>query len=243
MDKKVLKYEFKRIVFSKMFIVTFIIALIFSAVDFYASIIRGVSVTAPFSQWSYCKFLCDINSILLLIVMFFCTDFFSKQEERVQEITLFTPMPFKKIWVSKSIAIFISYSIVALSCILLSLFFYKLTLDYTDFQKFLIPIIVILLPTFVFVFGISIYLGNKSQTLLYIAIPIIIMLSLLSFDVIPFLDIFAKGYITNAPKIAELDSLGEPIFNLSLTFIMSRILFLLLGIVLILFKRPKKVSK
>jgi len=64
MDIKILKYELKRIIFSKMFVITFIIALFFSVIDLYTEIIQGVSGTSPFSKWSYCKFLCDINKVL-----------------------------------------------------------------------------------------------------------------------------------------------------------------------------------
>lgn len=118
MNRKIVKYELKKIVFSKMFIVTSIILLIFSSIDFYTSVILGISGTAPFSKWSYCKFLCDINSILLMMVMFFCTDFFSNQESKVKEITWFTPMPQRKVWIAKFTAIFISYLITVLCCIL-----------------------------------------------------------------------------------------------------------------------------
>lgn len=243
MDKKIFRYELKRIIFSRMFIVTFILALVFCVIDFYFEIISGVSGTAPFSQWSYCKFLCDVNTILLLIVMFFCTDFFSSQEERVKEITLFTPVPYKKIWLSKSLAIFSSYFIVSLSCIILSLFFYKLTFNFTTFQNFLLPVLIILLPSFILVFGASVYLGSKSQTLLYILIPVIMLLSLMSFHITPFIDIFAKGYIVHTPKVAGLDITGEPIFKLSIDFIISRFLFSLLGIFLFLLTTQKSSLK
>ncbi|APH13509.1 ABC-2 transporter family protein [Clostridium sporogenes] len=232
MDIKILKYELKRIIFSKMFVITFIIALFFSVISLYTGIIQGVSGTAPFSKWSYCKFLCDINTIMLLILMLSCTGLFSRNEQRVREITSCTSLPQKKYLATKSLALFISYLIIAICCILISLVFYKTTFNFTNFRNFLLPILIILLPTFVFVFGTSMFLGSKSQTLLYAWIPIVLILSLISFNSIPFIDIFAKGYVTYMPTVLPVDSLSEPVFSLSLNFIMSRLLFALVGMVL-----------
>ncbi|MPQ34042.1 hypothetical protein E4V42_21850 [Clostridium estertheticum] len=232
MDIKILKYELKKIIFSEMFAITFIIALLFSAINLYTEIIQGVSGTAPFSKWSYCKFLCDINTIMLIILMLSCTGLFSRNEQRVREITSCTSLPQKKYLATKSLALFISYLIIAICCILISLAFYKMTFNFTNFQNFLLPILIILLPTFVFVFGTSMFLGSKSQTLLYAWIPIVLILSLISFNSTPFIDIFAKGYVTYMPTVLPVDSLGEPIFSLSSDFIMSRLLFTLVGMVL-----------
>jgi hypothetical protein len=232
MEIKILKYELKRIIFSKMFVITFIIALLFSVINLYTAIIQGISGTAPFSQWSYCKFLCDINTIMLLILMFSCTGLFSRNEQRVREITSCTSLPPKKYIATKILALFISYLIIALCCILISFVFYKTTFDFTNFQNFLMPIIIILFPTFMFAFGTSIFLGSKNQSLLYAWIPIVLLLSLINFSSTPFIDIFSKGYITYMPTILPVDSLGEPVFSLSLDFIMSRLLFTLIGMVL-----------
>jgi len=232
MNIKILKYELKRIIFSKMFVITFIIAFFFSVIDLYAEIIQGVSDTAPFSQWSYCKYLCDINTIMLLILMLSCTELFSKNEQRVREITSCTSLPQKKYLATKSLTMFISYLIIMVCCILISLIFYKTTFNFISFQNFLLPILIILLPTFVFVFGTSMFLGTKSQILLYSWIPIVLILSLISFNSTPFIDIFAKGYVTYMPTVLPVDSLGEPVFSLSLDFIMSRLTFTLVGMVL-----------
>jgi hypothetical protein len=232
MEIKILKYDLKRIVFSKLFVITFIIELFYSVINLYTEIIQGVSGTSPFSQWSYCKFLCDINAIMLLILMLSCTELFSRNEQRVKEITSCTAMPPKKYLATKSLALIISYIIVAICCILISVVFYKTTFHFTSFQNFLMPILIILLPTFAFVFGTSMFLGSKSQTLLYAWIPVVLILSLMSFHSTPFIDISAKGYITDMPTVLPVDKLGEPVFRLSFDFIMSRLLFTLVGVVL-----------
>ncbi|AKA67235.1 hypothetical protein [Clostridium scatologenes] len=234
MDMKILKYELKRIIFSKIFVITFIIALFFSVIDLYTEIIQGVSGTAPFSKWSYCKFLCDINTIMLLILMLTCTGLFSRNEQRVREITSCTSLPQKKYLTTKNLALLISYLIIAMCCIFISVIFYKTTFNFTNFENFLLPILIILLPTFAFVFGTSMFLGSKKQIFLYIWIPIVLILSLVNFNNAPFIDIFAKGYASYMPTILPVDGFGEPVFILSSHFIISRIIFTLIGIMLYL---------
>lgn len=234
MDMKILKYELKRIIFSKIFVITFIIALFFSVIDLYTEIIQGVSGTAPFSKWSYCKFLCDINTIMLLILMLTCTGLFSRNEQRVREITSCTSLPEKKYLTTKNLALLISYLIIAICCIFISIVFYKTTFNFANFQNFLLPILIILLPTFAFVFGTSMFLGSKNQIFLYVWIPIVLILSLVNFNNAPFIDIFAKGYVSYMPTILPVDGLGEPVFILSSHFIISRFIFTLVGIMLYL---------
>lgn len=234
MDAKILKYELKRIICSKIFAVTFIIGFFFSVIYLYTEIIQGVSGTAPFSQWSYCMFLCEINTILLLVLMLSCTGLFSRKEQSVREITSFTPLPQKKYIATKSFVLFIAYFILAFCCILISLVFYKTTFHFVNFKKFLLPILLILLPTFIFVSGTSMFLGSRSQRLLYAWIPIVLIWSLIGTSSTPFIDIFAKGYITYMPAGLPVDSFGEPVFSLSFDFIMSRLLITVIGIVLYL---------
>jgi hypothetical protein len=222
--------------------ITFISALFFSVVDLYTQIIQGVSGTAPFSQWSYSKFLCDINTILLLILMLSCTGLFSRNEQRVREITSFTSLPQKKYLATKSLALCISYFIIAISCILISLFFYKTTFNFINFQNFLLPILLILVPTFMFTFGSSMFLGSRNLTLLYAWIPIFLILSLIVLNRTPYIDIFAKGYVTNMPTVLPVNNFGEPIFKVSFDFILSRILITLIGIALYM-ASSKKTSK
>ena len=202
----------------------------YSYIDLYFNIIKGISGTAPFSSWSYSKFLCDINSILLIITMLFCTDLFSKHEELVQEITFFTPISKTKLWIIKSIAIFLSYMITSISCILLSLVFYKTTFDFTNFQNFLLPIFIILIPTFSVIFSLSFYLGNKKQILLYIFIPIVLLISLINFNITPFFDIFANSYIINTASNINIDMLNFSNFSLTIDFIASRFILLICSI-------------
>lgn len=232
MSRKILKYELKRIVFSKLFLLTFFLAVLFSVFDLYTEIIQGVSGTAPFSQWSYCKFLCNINTITLLLLMLSCTDLFSKNEHRVKEITSCSPISQKKYLLIKSLALFISYFIITFCCILISMLFYITTFHIVNFVSFLLPMLIILVPAFMFVFGSSMFLGSKSQGLLYAWIPIVLVLSLMQSNLNVMFDVFGKGYVTYMPTILPVNESFEPVFWLSLDFLMSRIFFASIGLLL-----------
>lgn len=232
MNLKIIKYETKRIICSKLFVITFILTGMYSLLNLYTKIMQGVSGTAPFSPWSYSMFLCNINTMLLFILMLSCTGLFSKKEQHVRAITSCTALSQKKYLTSKIMALFISYFMILVCCIIISLVFYSFIFHYFAFQNFIIPIIIILIPTFVFVLGASMFLGSKSETLLYIWIFIVLLWSMTSFSSTPFLDVFAKGYVTFMPTILPVDALGEPIFKLSFAFIMSRLVITLVGVLL-----------
>jgi hypothetical protein len=135
----------------------------------------------------------------------------------------------KKYLAAKSLALVISYLFTMVCCILISFFFYRTTFHFTNFQNFLLPVLIIILPALMFVFGASMFLGSKSRVLLYVLIPIVLILSSVSINSTPFADIFAKGYVTYMPTVVTVNSLGEPVFHLSFGFILSRLLITLAG--------------
>lgn len=243
MNRILFKYELKRTLFSKVNVVMFVLTLLFSLFTLYTEIIQGVSGTAPFSPWSYSKFLCDIHTIVLLNLMFSCSGLFSKNEQRVREVTSCTSLPQKTVMRTKSLVLFTNYLIQVMGCILISLVFYKVTFQFVNVQSYLLPIVLLLFPAFMFVFGTSLFLGGKRQALLFAWIPIVLIGSWVTLGSNVFIDVFAKGYVTYMPTLVPVDSLGEPVFRLSLAFIMSRLLFTLIGTGLYVASFKKNVMK
>jgi hypothetical protein len=227
---KIFKYELKRLVFSKFFIVVSAITILFSFYTLNTKIIKGVGFTAPFSKWSYSGFLCEVQPFLLLILIFFTTMLFTKNEDLVKKITLATPISYTKYFAVKILSISAAYFLIAAISILISMIFYVMTFQFTNFVHFIFPTLLILLPNFVFVFGISLYLGNKKLTWLYILIPITLILSFLNFNTSPFLDIFTKGFVWHTPSTLPIGIDGDAIFKVSVSFILSRIFLIALGL-------------
>lgn len=245
MNRILFKYELKRTLFSKANAVMFTLALLFSVFTLYTETIQGVSGTAPFSPWSYSKFLCDIHTIVLLSLMFSVSGLFSKNEQRVREVTSCTSLPQKTVIRTKSLVLFTNYLIQVMGCILISLLFYKVTFQFVNVQSYLLPIVLLLFPAFMFVFGTSLFLGSKSQALLFTWIPIVLIGSWVTLGSTVFIDVFAKGYVTYQPSLMPVDRFGEPVFRLAWGFIWSRLLFTLVGAVLYAasFKKTKKWMK
>ena len=73
-------------------------------------------------------------------------------------------------------------------------------------------------------------MGNKNLTWLYILIPIILILSFLNFNTSPFLDIFTKGFVWHTPRTLPIGVDGDAIFKVSISFILSRIFLIALGL-------------
>ena len=230
---KIFKYELKRLIFTKFYLVISALSILYSYNLLTTKYVMGLSSTAPFSQWSYSGFLCDMNTFLLLVVMFFCTYLFSKKEKEVREITRPTPMPENKYFMIKTFAIITTYLILCAAIITVSFIFYAQIFKFTDFCSFLLPMIIVLLPSLLLTIGLCFFLGNKNVSLIYVAMPVVIGLSILELGINPFLDVFAKGYITASPLLVPVDQTGEPLFMLSSVFVMSRVLFLVLGLALI----------
>ncbi len=227
---KIFKYELKRLIGSKVYLSIAAIVLMYSYYLLSNDLFKPLSPVAPFSKWSYSGFLCQVNFLLLLVIMFFATSLFDKKEKKVREITASTPMSTSKYFLIKSLSIAVAYLLLAICVILESFIFYYRIFKFTDFQNFLQPMLIIMLPSFLLVFGLSLYLGSRRNLFIYIMIPIVAILSAVSVTSSPFLDIFANGYINAQPLLVAVDSTGEPLFILSLQFILSRMLFALIGL-------------
>lgn len=240
---KIFKYELKRLIFTKFYLVICVLSILYSYYLLTAKYIKGLSSTAPFSQWSYSGFLCDMNTFLLIVVMFFFTYLFNKKENEVREITRSTPMLENKYLAIKIFAIITTYLILCLAIITVSFIFYAQIFKFTDFCSFILPMIIVLLPSLLLTIGLCFFLGKKNISLIYVAMPIIIGLSILELNVNPFLDVFAKGYITASPLLVQVDQTGEPLFILSSAFVISRFLFSGLGLTLLWMTLSKDRAK
>lgn len=242
MDKVIMKYELKRLLFSKTFVTVLIITFFYAAVNLNTEILQGDSGAAPFSSWSYCLFLCNMNTFLLMLLLLSGRELFSANEKRVWEVTSCTSLPRGKYLFTKYLALMCTYLIAAAGTIIISLLFYKIVFHTAAWQNFIIPVLVIWVPSAFFVFGVSIFTGSRNQVLFSIWIIFVLLGSLINFNGPLFLDVFAKGYVTRMPAVLPVDISGEPVFRLSPDFIWSRVIFLAAGIFFYAVSMKKRLS-
>ena len=105
--------------------------------------------------------------------------------------------------------------------------FYVRFFRFRDFAVFILPSLLLLLPCFTFFAGVGQLLGSLHRGLIYA-----LMLLVLLFRGIPnVFDCFGAGYFSTFPLTLPVGADDEPAFQIEISFIIVRVLYLLAGIV------------
>lgn len=230
---KILKYELKRLIFNKFFFALLVITVLYSYNILSRDIIVGIAYTAPYSRWSYGMYLADVLPLLLITLLFFITYLYSNQEKQVKQLTFATPVSPLKYAVVKCSAMVIGYFIISLFVILLSMIFYGVIFGFYGFTGFLVPILITLIPSMLFIFGTGLLLGSVQSNLLY---ALMIFVLLVGFIPLPaFADLYGGHLFSTYPLKLPVELDGEPIYSLPSAFLLGRIIFSVVGAILIFF--------
>ena len=223
---RLFKYELRRLLINKFFLGLLFITLLYSYYVLRGDIILGVANTAPFSGFSYGWFLSQILPLLAVTMLFFVSFFFTGEEKRVQILVRTTPVDYTKYTLLRSLAIIVGFLIISAAVVIISLVFYATIFRFTAFGAFLLPIVITLIPAMLLVLGLGLVAGRLHSGTLYA-----LMLLLLILGQIPgFVDIFGGGFFQSYPSVVPLDATGEPIFSISASFWVSRLVYALVGI-------------
>ena len=231
-DLKIIRYELKRLIFSKYYVFLLLITGLFAYYILSQKVILGTAYTAPFSNWSYTTFLCDMLPYFLVILLFFCTYVVSRKELRVRTLTLSTPLAVTRYYLFKAVAILSSVFFTVFLIIGLSFGFYALVFDYSCFAGFFTPIILFVIPPLFFVFGLGMLLGSLNEIFLYILIPLMFLFGNLSFPLPIWLDLFGRVIPQTYPYSLQTGADGDIPFMLPPGFWQSRVLWVFSGLVL-----------
>lgn len=232
-----LKYEIRKLIFTKKYFYMMLLLIIWTVDILMRLIINGFRHTAPFSQWSYTEFINLVSPILLMILILLCTSIFSEREKAVRSIIYSTPIAEAKYYMMKGSAITIVFIITAAIPILISFVYYVFLFEYTQYQYFIVPILLFMIPCSVFIFGLSIVLGRISGKLLYALAPLTFIMGTLNLHFIPtWLDLFGNNLMNTyaISFISRIDSEVIP-YVIPNNFIYSRVVFAFLGIFLFAF--------
>jgi len=235
---RILAYELKRLLFNKFFFTLIVISGLYGYLILTSDVIVGVAYTAPFSPWSYGMYLARILPLLLITVFFFITFLYSGQEKSVKLLTFATPVNLFKYCMVKCSAIFVGYLIISLFIILISLVFYARIFRFFGFGVFILPILITLIPGFLFFFGIGLLAGSLQPNTLYV---LMIAVLLLGFFPLPhFLDIYGNNLFGGYPLTLPVGTDGEPLFSLPASFIAGKVFLSLAGTITAYFGMEKK---
>jgi ABC-2 type transport system permease protein len=227
-----MKYELRRLLFNKFFICLLVINGIFAWYTLTTDTIAGVAHTAPFSPWSFGAYLATVMPMIMLTVLFLLSFYFSKKEKQVQDLTSATPVDAVYYLLVRLAVVTLGYFLLCTLVIGMSFCFYAVFFDYYNYIVFLVPIVVIMLPCFVFILGLGLLSGRINVGFLYA-----LMLVTLSFNFIQLpgtFDFFGKGFYSSTPMSMPLIGNEEPVFVLSGMFLAVRSFYFAIGAIMLL---------
>ena len=231
---KLLAYEIKRLIFTKIYAGLLLLTLLFSYYVLSSRTIFGTAYTAPFSQWSFAAYLFDILPFLLLTTLFFCTYVFSKNERRVRTITLTTPLSERGYFLLKACAIALAYLITVLIVFAASLLFYTHVFHFTGFASLLGPLVLVLLPPFVFFFGAAMLLGKTNVNMLYALLLVTFVEGIAGFSVFGHYGLLDAFMVKSYPLTLQVAHAADTLaFDLPAVYVWTRWGWMALGLVLL----------
>jgi len=226
---KILLYELKRLLLNKFFFILTVISALYGYLILSGDIIAGVAYTAPFSPWSYGFYLARVLPLLLITTLFFITFLYSAQEKSVKQLTFATPVNLFKYCLVKCSAIAAGFLLISLFVILISLVFYAKVFRFFNFGNFIIPILITLIPAFLFIFGIGLLAGSIQSNILYVLMIAVLLLGF--FNLPHFFDLYGNNLFGEYPLTLPVGTDGEPVFTLPVSFLAGKFFFSLAGIV------------
>lgn len=229
-----LKYEIRRLIFTKKYFYMILVLVLWTVDVLMRLIINGFYYTAPFSQWSYSEFITLFSPILNIILILLCTSIFCEKEKAVRNIIYSAPLSEEKYYLMKGASVFIVFALTAVIPIIISFIYYGFLFGYTEYENFIFPIILVMIPTSIFILGVSIAMGKINNKILYGLIPIVFILGGLNLGDIPvWIDIFGNNFMQQYGMQCILASYSKEVpFAMPDYFIYSRIMFAFLGILL-----------
>lgn len=238
------KYEIKRIIWSKKYL--YILLLIMaSTYDFLTRlVVGGYMGTAPFSDWTYTLFLNLISPLLMVSMIFIISRVFSEREIRVRSIIYSTPISQIQYYMLKSSVVFVVSILTALVPIIMSFIYYRFMFGYEGFGGFIKLIIAFLLPTSIFFLGLSMVLGKINVKFVYALFPIAFLMGSLTLgsNIVPiWADIFGNNFFNMYSIMMLIGRKVESVpLELPISFIYSRLGFIMLGMVFLSYACRKK---
>lgn len=202
-------------------------ALIYSWNLLSSETILGVADTAPFSGWSFGKYLGDSALINMLITLLIISVSFSERQRKAGVLTDVTAFPVKKRILIRSIltgGYFIFGMILSfmLGCIFLGSLFGELQLG-----NYLLDWALICLPCAVLVTGMGMLLGRKSSVLIYVLMLVCLVMAFVFKGMA--IDINGADYFVTMPaKLGDTEN-TETAFMISGGYLITRAVYFCIG--------------
>ena len=224
---KIFKYELKIILLKPYVIAMTIMTLLYAYYILSTETILGISDTAPFSGWSFGKYLGDTTLISTLVTLFILSTIYSKRQKNVSILTDVTGFPVRKRIMIRNIIIggffLLSNLLIYITgCVFLGVIFGKI---YPG--VYLVDWLLITIPCLVIILGVGNLLGRINPALIYVFMRVVVLMAFVMSEYS--IDINGANYY--AVMSGALESLkgGETPFTIAPTFLFTRLVYLILG--------------
>lgn len=231
----VFKYEIRRLLFSKEYLLLLAAALAYSVSLLRGFVLYGADYTAPFSLLTFLTYCASLAPFLFILLLVLCTKQFKTSERGAESIIGATPMPLHVFRLLRYSAVACAFLIATALPVTACFMFYQQVFDYTAFGVLLWPGLLFLLPPAILLFGAAMLLGNRRAAAIYVLLAAVLIISIFQIKLPVFMDIIGSAAI-------QLQNPGEYDFTFSSAFIAGRVTFSVVGIVLMIISlcRSKK---
>jgi hypothetical protein len=226
-------YELRRIVFSRKYFYLLLLLGVSAYDTLTRSLIHGAFGTAPFSQVSYIKFATMSNPMLLVTIIVLCAGVFSEKELSARKILFSAPISSAMYFGMKGTAIAGAFLLAMTLHVLYSCVYFGWQFRFFQFQDFLHPIVVFMLPGAVFVFGLSMAVGRFGGRFVYALVPLVFFACALNIDLPVWIDLGGNNlFVSYNEMLLRTVGTTEVIYYVPSLFLFSRYLFIAAGIAL-----------
>lgn len=223
---KIICYELRRVLLNRLFLGLFLVNGLCAWFILSFDTIMGTAYTAPFSVWSYCAYLGRTLPIATATVLLLLSNYYSQKQKQVEILTAATPVSSVCQIVVRTLAAGIGFTLICFMDGALARIFYVRFFQFHDFAAYFLPSILLLLPCFTFFTGLGQLLGSLHRGLVYA----LLLLALAFCNIPSAFDFFDAGYFSAFPLTLPVSADGEPAFQIGISFIIVRILYLFIGI-------------
>lgn len=225
---KLIGYELKRLIWNRFFLIMFVIICFYGYRLLSGDIIAGIGYTAPFSGFSYGYYLAGLLPLLLTALLCFVSSFYSEKEKKVNQLTSATQFNPVQYGLIKCAAAAAGFLLLTVGAAAVSFLFYAAVFRFYHFGTFVIPIVITVLPAFLFTLGLGLLAGSISSRLLSIMIPLLILIPLLPLPA--FADLYGARLFAAYPLTLPVGTDGEPEFLLPVSFLVGKLFYSIAGI-------------
>lgn len=234
---KIIKYETKIILLKPYVLILLLLNLLYSYYILSSEIILGVSDTAPYSGWSFGKYL-GAGTLWAFIISMFILVFSNSGRKKVNILTNMSGFSPKKLNMIRSLIVAGFFLVNCILIFILGYIFLQTLFGVTYIGCYIVDFLLISIPCLFILIGFGTLAGDIHPVFIYVFIVLIAAVSFISStktgasgQVMYYLDTVGANYYEAVSALMESFNANETPFVINGVYVASRIMYAFLGIV------------